>query len=146
MKIMLIIYALLGLVIGGIFYVTNPKPPSPHLEASGKEIPVTEGFYCWKGVLSNQCVDYVYESAWQQGMTYKPVVVSENSEIQLKFRKKPLENTIKLELWTDEETADDVRIKNGSITAPAEKGTYVYLLWADWTQGNGMFAFSIQVK
>jgi len=42
----------------------------------------------------------------------------------------------------------DMGLRNGSVTmtVPAQKGTYVYMIYAKWDQGNPNYTFSIKVE
>ncbi|RDY69109.1 hypothetical protein DXT76_16775 [Halobacillus trueperi] len=77
---------------------------------------------------------------------HKPTVVSPNEEINIIFQKESMPETLEVEKWTGEGNREDIVVKNNSIAAPKEKGLYVYLISADWDEGDGNYAFSVEVK
>ena len=145
-KISLLI--IIGLIMIGIF-IFDPfrsEPPTPNVTIGDVDIPTTQGSYCWEGLLSAQCVDKAYTSLYDMASTHKPTVVSPNEKIKIEFKKKPIAGTMKVEQWVDEDNIQKVEVKNGSIVVPKEKGVYVYSVVSDWKQGDGNYAFSVEVK
>ncbi|ATP40382.1 hypothetical protein CSE16_10165 [Solibacillus sp. R5-41] len=129
-----------------IFEPFRLEPPTPNVTIGDVDIPTTQGSYCWKGLLSAQCKDMAYTSLFDMASTHKPTVVSSNEKIKIEFKKKPIAGTMKVEQWVDEDNIQKVEVKNSSIMAPKEKGVYVYSVVSDWKQGDGWYAFSIEVK
>ncbi|XKI10932.1 Copper amine oxidase N-terminal domain-containing protein [Sporosarcina sp. ANT_H38] len=129
-----------------IFEPFRSEPPTPNVTIGDVDIPTTQGSYCWKRLLSAQCVDKAYTSLFDMASRYKPTVVSPNEKIKIEFKKKPIAGTMKVEQWVDEDNKQKVEVKNGSIVVPLEKGVYVYSVLSDWKQGDGMYAFSVEVK
>ncbi|WP_430787516.1 hypothetical protein VBD025_16665 [Virgibacillus flavescens] len=139
----------LGIIGLGVFLfqsLGSTEPPTPNVTVGDTEIPTTQGSYCWDGLFSAKCVDMVYTSGWDMGMEHEPVKVSPNEKINVEFDKEPLENSLFVEKWTDEEEVIKIEMKNNTITAPAESGVYVYLIRANWKQGDGSYAFAVKVE
>ena len=139
---------IIGLVVIGIFIFEpfRSEPPTPKVTAGDVDIPVTQGSFCWNGLLSVQCVDKIYTSPLDMAAKHKPTGVIPTEEISITFKKDPLEGTMEVEQWADENNIKDIEIKNDIITVPEEKGVYVYHVRANWKQGDGNYAFSIEVK
>ncbi|WP_147296337.1 hypothetical protein [Halobacillus trueperi] len=138
---------IIGFVIG--LFVLKPsrsEPPAPTVTTGNTEIATTQGSYCWDGLLSGKCVDKVYGSPMDMADEHKPTVVSPNEEINIIFQKESMPETLEVEKWTGEGNREDIVVKNNSIAAPKEKGLYVYLISADWDEGDGNYAFSVEVK
>lgn len=91
-------------------------------------------------------MDYIYASPIEMAQKHNPTVVSPNEKISIKFKKKPISGTLKVELWTNENDIEIVKLQNNSISVPETKGIYVYHVLARWKQGDGNYAFSIEVK
>lgn len=129
-----------------IFEPFRSEPPTPNVTIGDVDIPTTQSSYCWEGLLSAQCVDKAYTSLFDMASTHKPTVVSPNEKIKIEFKKNPIAGTMKVEQWVDEDNIQKVEVKNGSIVVPKEKGVYVYSVVSDWKQGDGNYAFSVEVK
>jgi hypothetical protein len=139
---------IIGLVFIGLF-VFEPfrsEPPTPTVTSGDIEIATTQGSYCWDSLLSAQCVDKVYTSPLDMAKEHKPTVVSPNEEIKISFKNEPISDTLEVEKWIDKDNIENVEMQNNSIVAPKEKGIYVYHILADWEQGDGNYAFSIEVN
>lgn len=129
-----------------IFEPFRSESPTPIVTIGDDEVPTTQGSYCWEGLFSAQCVDKAYTSLFDMASTHNPTVVSPNEKIKIEFKKKPIDGTMKVEQWVDENNIQKVEVKNGSIVVPKEKGVYVYSVGSDWKQGDGNYAFSVEVK
>ncbi|MEH6945088.1 hypothetical protein V7014_25245 [Bacillus sp. JJ722] len=145
---LIIAIIIIGLVVIGLF-VFEPfrsEPPTPTVTVGNTKIATTQGSYCWNGLLSAQCVDKIYTSPLDMAKEHKPTVVSPNEEIKFDFKKEPIAETLEVEKWIDKDNIENIEVKNNSIVAPKEKGIYVFHILADWEQGDGNYAFSIEVK
>ena len=139
---------LIGFIVIGIliFEPFRSEPPTPSVTIGDVSIHTTQGSFCWKGLISGQCVDKIYASPLEMAAEHKPTVVSSNEEVTIKFRKAPLEGTIVVTQWVDKNNTQSITMKNNKIKVPKEKGIYVYHVTANWEKGNGSYAFSIEVK
>lgn len=145
MKRSLLIIGLLIVVII-IFEPFRSEPPTPKILGAGTEIPTTQGSFCWDGLLLAQCVDTAHTTPLDMTKTHNPTVVSKNEEIKIRFRNGPPPETIKVEQWIDENHVKNIEITNEKINVPSEKGVYAYHVIADWKQGDGNYAFLIEVE
>lgn len=134
------------LIIAAIFIFEpfRTEPPAPHITVNGKDIPATQGSYCWNGLLFAQCVDFIYSTPFEMTGNHTPTKVLPKEKIEVDFKKEPDSGTI--ELWTSETKSETILLENGSFSAPEEKGVYVYHIFSWWKQGDGNYAFSIEVK
>ncbi|WP_342578080.1 hypothetical protein [Psychrobacillus sp. FSL K6-2843] len=140
--------SIIGLIIIG-FFVFEPfcsEPPSPTVTVGKTKISTTQGSYCWNGPISAKCVDMVYTSPLDMAKKHTPTSVSPGEEIKIDFRKDPIDESLIVEQWIDEENVNAIQMKDNSIVAPKEKGVYVYYITADWKQGDGNYAFSVVVE
>ena len=129
-----------------IFEPFRSEPPAPNVTAGGKDIPTTQGSYCWNGLLFSQCVDFIYSTPLEMAKEHKPTKVSPNETIKIEFKKDPASGTLEVEQWIGENDIKKVEINDDSIKVPDEKGIYVYHIMARWEQGDGNYAFSIEVR
>lgn len=141
MRDLFTVISIIGLILMGLF-VFEPfrtSPPSPSITAGDTPISTTQGSYCWSGILSTACVNPVEPLD-------SPTLVSPGEEISIDFRRKPVEESLKVEQLPSEKNATPIPIKDHVIVAPKEKGLYVYYLTAFWNNGDGNYAFSIIVE
>lgn len=140
--------SIIGFVAIGLF-VFEPfrsEPPKPTIRAGNATIPTTQGSYCWNGLLLAKCEDFAYTSPLEMAKEHRATVVSPNEEIKIDFKIEPFAETLRIEKWIDKDNIEDIEVKNNSIVAPTEKGIYVYHILADWKQGDGNYAFSIEIR
>ncbi|MGI2328926.1 hypothetical protein [Planococcus sp. YIM B11945] len=143
-----ILFIAIGLIVIGIiiFEPFRSAPPSPEVSTENTGIPLTQGSYCWMGLLRGQCVDYVYTTPMEMAQKHNPTIVSPNEEVTIDFKKKPISKTLQVNQWIDENNVQAIQIENDVIRAPNEKGIYIYHVVANWKQGDGNWAFSIEVE
>ena len=137
---------IIGLIVIGVF-IFGPfrsKPPVPTITVGDTEILTTQGSYCWGGLISARCVDKSYTGVLDMANEHKATVVSPNEEIKIDFKKDP--ETMEVEKWIDKENTEKIKLNANSISAPNEKGKYVYNVLADWKQGDVNYVFSIKVE
>ena len=142
------VFIIFGLLIIAV-YIFEPfrsEPPSPKITIEEAVIPTTQGSYCWSGLIVKRCVDKIYTSPIEMAKEHKPTVVSPKLEIKIGFKKEPQSGTLEVELLIDESNRKSIVVKNDTILAPDEKGVYYYGVRANWKQGDGNYAFSIEVR
>lgn len=64
------------------------KPPKPKVSWNSMIIPTAIGSNCWKGSFRGTCVNYVYETGWEMGLSMGTVIVEPNAAITIDFNKK----------------------------------------------------------
>lgn len=137
------------LVIGGYFIsgFFRSEPPKPTIMAGEKKIAFAQGSYCWSGFLGGKCADMVAPRELIRYAGLQPVVVSPESQITIKFRVKPKQNSLSVQLWTDDDRSPaNVQLKNQTLTVPKEKGVYIYGVSANWRKGSSVYFFVIEVQ
>ena len=144
-KISVLIFIGLIVIAILIFEPFRSEPPTPSVTIGDVDIPTTQGSFCWKGLISGQCVDKIYASPLEMAAEHKPTVVSSNEEVTIKFKKAPLGKLVVTQ-WVGENNTKSITVKNDKIKVPKEKGIYVYSVIANWEKGSGSYAFSIEVK
>ncbi|WP_074510598.1 hypothetical protein [Planococcus glaciei] len=132
------------LLLIGYNYIASP--PMPSVKAEGRMVAPTPGSYCWESALKAECVDMAYASPWEQGLKKAPATVKAGVDIFVDFNKQPLPGSLRAELWSSETDSKPALLQNGIFTAPKVPGIYIYHIFADWEQGSGNYAFSIEVK
>ncbi|MGE7835230.1 hypothetical protein [Viridibacillus arvi] len=142
------VFIIIGLIVicTFIFEPFRSEPPTPKITTGKSVIPTTQGSFCWDGPLFARCVDKIYSSPLEMAKVHKPMIVSPNQEIKIKFKKEPLAGTLIVEELRNENSIKNIKVKNAKISAPKEKGVYFYLVIANWKNGSGNHAFSIEVK
>lgn len=98
------------------------------------------------GLLSGRCEDTIYASPIEMTRKHTPTIVSPNDKITIDFKRDPNSETLLVEQWFDEQKQAEIELEDGSFLVPSEKGIYVYHVFAWWKQGDGNFAFSVEVK
>lgn len=136
----------LTIVLLFIGYHYMASPPSPAVKADGGILSATPGSYCWESNWKAECVDMGYASVWEQGHKKAPAIVEAGGAIIVEFNKQPLPGSLRAELWTSETNSEPAPFEKGTLTVPKIPGIYVYHFFADWKQGSGNYAFSIEVK
>lgn len=129
-----------------IFKPFRLEPPTPKISAAETQIPTTQGSYCWDGFLFAQCVDTIHTTPIDMTESHTPTRVSKNEKIAIEFPIGYQPKTLKLEQWLDENNSKVIEINSGKINAPNESGIYAYHIIADWNQGDGNYAFLIEVE
>jgi len=142
------VFIFIGLIVIStfIFEPFRSEPPTPKITTGKTVIPTTQGSFCWDGPLFTRCVDKIYSSPLEMAKVHKPMKVSPNQEIRIKFKREPLAGTLKVEEWRDKKNIKNIKVEDAKILAPKEKGVYIYHVMANWKDGSGNHAFSIEVK
>jgi hypothetical protein len=143
-----ILVILVGLGIGGYLFLgqSSSEPPTPTITAGNNKIAVAQGSYCWNGLYSGKCVDMAAPPEIIKIKDLKPVVVSPENQLKIKFTNEPNKNTLGANRWISNDDSETVQIKNNVITAPKEKGIYVYDIFARWKNGSSSYVFVIEVQ
>lgn len=132
----------LYLVIG----LLNSNPPSPIITVDDKKLEVARGSYCWDGLFHASCVDTISPPMLIKHHEIIPVIVSPESDLKIKFKKEPEENTLGVTRWLSNNEVEEVSIKNNVLVVPKEKGVYIYDVHARWEKGDSSYAFVIEVQ
>lgn len=147
-KFLFILVAIVGVAVGIYFVVglLNSSPPKPIITVEGKKVEVAQGSYCWKGLINAMCVDTASPNEIVKFKNLKPVVVSAQSLLKIEYKKEPIENTLGVNGWINNEESESVPINKNVIQLPKEKGKYVYNVFAHWDNGDSNYVFVVEVR
>ena len=146
MKKVLISLLALVLLVGGIYFGFNRKPPKPTITIENKIVEVAQGSYCWRGPMNAQCVGMISPPDIIKHHELTPVVVSPGAELKIDFNRKPLENTLNASLWLSNDETENAPLNDKVLVVPKEKGVYIYSISARWEKGSSSYVFVIEVK
>ncbi|MCY9550067.1 hypothetical protein [Lysinibacillus xylanilyticus] len=146
MKKVLISLLAVVVLVGGINIVFNLKPPKPTITIEKNTVEVTQGSFCWNGLINVQCVDKISPPDLIKQQDLKPVVVSPGAELKIEFNRKPLENTLGASIWFNKNEMENVPLNDNALLVPKEKGVYIYSVSAHWKKGSSSYNFVIEVK
>ena len=146
MKKMLISLLAVVVLVGGIYFVFNLKPPTPIITIENKTVEVAQSSYCWEGLIHGQCVDMISPPDMIKHHELKPVVVSPGAELKIEFKRKPLENTLNASIWFSNDKIENAPLNDNVLLVPNEKGVYIYHVSAHWEKGSSGYVFVIEVK
>ena len=76
----------------------------------------------------------------------KPVAVSPGAELNIKFNRKPQENTLTASIWFSDDEVESAPLHDNAVVVPREKGVYIYNVSAHWEKGSSSYVFVIEVK
>jgi hypothetical protein len=150
MKKRLTIIIVAAVLLIGVYFISElfrSEPPKPTITAGDNKIAFAQGSYCWSGLFSGKCADMVAPPELIKFAGLNPVVVSPESQITIKFSKKPKENSLGAQIWkNNDRKSETVQLKNQIITVPKEKGVYIYGVSANWRKGSSVYFFVIEVQ
>ncbi len=146
MKKVLISLLAVVVLVGGIYFAFNLKPPKPIITIENKTVEVAQGSYCWHGLINVQCVDKISPPDIIKHYELKPVVVSPGAELKIEFKRKPLENTLNASTWFSNNEIENAPLNENVLLVPKEKGVYIYSVSAYWEKGSSSYVFVIEVK
>lgn len=142
MKKVLISLLAVVVLVAGIYFVFNLKPPKPIITIENNTVEVAQGSYCWGG----QCVDMISPPDIIKHHELKPVAVSPEAELKIEFNRKPQENTLVASIWFSSDEVENAPLNDNVLLVPKERGIYIYSVSAHWEKGSSSYAFVIEVK
>lgn len=128
----------LYLVVG---MLTNTEPSLPTITAGDKKASVSHGSYCWGSFVFSSCAD----SGLVSEIANNPLSVSPKTELKVKFKSEPEENSLSVYRWVKDES-EVVTLENDILIAPSEKGLHVYSISGSWKKGTASYVFAIEVR
>lgn len=148
MKIFLRICLVLILVIGMYLFsgLFSSKPPTPIVTIDNKVVSTAQASYCWNGFLKSECVDTISPPEIIKHHSLKAIVVSAEAKVKVEFKNEPLEDTLTASIWNQDQQLESAVIHNHLLTAPKEKGVYVYDIFARWEKGDSSNVFVLEVE
>ncbi|MEB7770950.1 hypothetical protein [Kurthia gibsonii] len=130
------------------------NPPKVTVEVDGENYETELGSYCWQGGAtgSGECADKVGPEELLNGK--QPIVVQPEAELAIQIDLKRQPDEVALEQVKKDQPINITNFKNMRVTAPKEKGTYFYILQADWanqkekniSDGDAWYAFHVRVE
>lgn len=153
-KYMMLCVAILLLVACSNNTELGSNPPKVTVEVDGENYETELGSYCWQGGAtgSGECADKVGPEELLNGK--QPIVVQPEAELAIQIDLKRQPDEVALEQVKKDQPINITNFKNMRVTAPKEKGTYFYILQADWanqkekntSDGDAWYAFHICVE
>jgi hypothetical protein len=149
MKPFLFIGLIVIAIAVGWFFSRDPfrhQPPTPTVTIENREVKVYRVTYSWSCMFRGETADAKAEAV---DLVKGDSSTRANPEDQLtiRFEDGPAPKSVAIVLWS---VKDHKKLKTYKkikrITVPSTPGQYVYQIKADWKEGNGDFAFSIDVK
>lgn len=127
---------------------SNLKTSIPDLKVSvdGSEILVSRGGYEWTnniGFSKKENVTADSASPEQIAETMSGNKVKPQSELILSFSEKP--KNVEIIAW-GESKENKYTYANDKLIVPQEKGTYIYEVFGEWTQGHVSYTIKIIVS
>jgi len=136
---------LLLLLMGcGINQPVSVEPPKAAVKAGDTEIPVVPGSFCWLARGVGKCVDTV--SPPELVKNQRPVTVKPGSTLQISFSQNPVAKSMGANQWIGGRPSPVPVVEENMIILPAEKGEYIYDIFARWEQGSASYAFVVSVE
>ena len=149
-------YVWIGLIViamaVGWFLSLDPfrhQPPEPIVTIENRDVKVYTGTYSWLGMFRGEVADTKSEVV---DLVKDDPSKKANPEdrLTIRFEEGPTPKSVTIVLWSVEDNEDNKEIKTyektGQITVPSIPGKYVYQITAVWKEGEGDFAFPIEVK
>ncbi|WP_246879976.1 hypothetical protein [Bacillus suaedae] len=94
-----LVCVLLAIGIYFVISILNLNPPKPSITVEDSKVEVVQGSYCWKGLITAQCVDSISPPELIKHHDLKPVVVSPKAKLKIDFHHEPLENSLGVDRW-----------------------------------------------
>lgn len=141
-----IIIAIIVLIIVGRFFLMNNEVvamPTVKVVTQTEEIPSIEGSYCWHSAGEAECVDKAAPHEIIQENNISFVAVQPNETIEFHYSQNP--TSISLQQWVKDFDYKEIGTR-ARFTAPSEKGKYIYLSMARFSNGDRIDAIAIEVK
>lgn len=139
-KILYILLPVIILVLGVACYVFyTSQLPDLFVINEKSNIPVVKCPAGWDSSLNSFRADYPIETEIAKDI--QSTKIKPNTPIELSFSRKP--NRVEVTVIKDEarKKLDDSK----DIISPKESGTYVYVVWAYWKQGEIFYVFKVNI-
>jgi hypothetical protein len=121
-------------------------PPSMNgsILIDGKEYQMAKGGYRWerKQGLKTQVVTTDHASPYQMAEHIKAISLTPNEKIKISIEENP---EISVYLVNVNGREKEIKLVEHLITAPSEKGMYIYEVEAKWKNGTVSYVFVIEI-
>ncbi len=146
-------YLFIGLIVIamaiGWFLSLDPfrhQPPEPTVRIEGRDVKVYTGTYSWSGMFRGEVAD-TKSGAVDLVKGDPSTQAKPEDRLTIRFEEEPTPKSVTIVLWSVEDKKEiKTYEKTGKISVPTTPGRYVYQITADWKEGDGDFAFPIEVK
>ncbi|MEI5909259.1 hypothetical protein WAK64_19595 [Bacillus spongiae] len=141
------ILLLMGCSNTGIKEKDSEFPPTMtgQVIINGMEYQIEDGSYRWerKKGLGTEVVQTDYISPYQMADKLELISVSPNEKVDIRIEENP---DIKVYLWNEEGREKEIKHNSNEFTLPANKGTYIYEVLAEWTNGEVSYTFVVDIR
>lgn len=122
------------------------QPPEPTVTIEERDVKVYTGTYSWSGMFRGETADAKAE-AIDLVKGDPSTQANPKDRLTVRFEEGPAPKSVTIVLWSVEDHKEMKTYKRtGQMTLPSTPGKYVYQITADWKEGDGDFAFPIEVK
>ena len=122
-------------------------PPSMAglINVNGKEYGMKSGNYSWerKKGLETEVVQTDAASPYQIGKSFNVIRLEPNTNIIIEIEENP---KLSVFLWNENGRDKEIILKNNQLTAPTNKGEYIYEVLAKWSNGEVSYTFVIEIN
>ncbi|HYF77259.1 MAG TPA: hypothetical protein VD973_09015 [Symbiobacteriaceae bacterium] len=123
----------------------SAAPPEMQAVVGGAYAKVVRGGACWADAGQVRCTDTA--GPVERTANVGPNVVAPGTPVELRFAWPVAPGAAAVRQWTGGMAAEPVALgPNWTFPLPREPGTYVYEAEARWEQGNGTYAFRVEVR
>lgn len=119
------------------------RPPMLTIKAGKQEVHVERGGYSWRFLAGHVIADSPGPSDMVK-IDEDAAVLPPGTELKLSFGSNP--KKMVLSQWEGRDEISQVELKSKTFKLPAEKGTYLYSIHAEWRKGNALYAFAVKVQ
>ncbi|MFJ7953755.1 hypothetical protein ACIQZG_19820 [Lysinibacillus sp. NPDC096418] len=112
---------------------------------NGIEHQIEQGGYEWerKKGLNTEIVQTDHASPNQMAEHIKSIYVNPNEKIEIKIEGNP---DITVYIWNEEGRVKEIIQEENQITAPSNKGKYIYEVLAKWANGTVSYTFILEIQ
>lgn len=139
-KILYILLPVIVLVLGLAYYIFyTAQLPDLFVINEKSNIPVVKCPTGWDSYLKSFRADYPV--ATEIAKNIQSTKIRPQTPIELSFNRKP--SRVEVTMIKDE---TEKKLENSKeIISPKESGTYVYVVWAYWKQGEIFYVFKVDI-
>ncbi|WP_227887553.1 hypothetical protein [Cytobacillus oceanisediminis] len=122
-----------------------PPDKTAAVEVNGSDYSIEKGGYRWvrKKGLETETVTTDHASPNQMAEHLQPISVKSGQKVKVKIEDNPILNVF---LWNQSGKEKEIKLEDDQITVPADKGTYIYEVLAEWKNGEISYTFVAEVQ